>query len=251
MNETRRMTGHRYLFPREYVKIPQGDTMYKYETHLHTLPVSRCAQAGIEENLKFYKQLGYDGVFITNHFLDGNINIDWEKPYEEKIAFYFSDYEKALELGKAMGIKVFCGAELSYNGIDFLVYGLNKEWFLAHPEIMEMEKSDELRFMRESGALIIHAHPYRGASSIDHIRLFPGEVHGVEVINAGRTEWENAMAKQYAGNYDLIEFAGSDNHRGANTQALAGICTEEPILNEQDFTERVKNKKAKIFSQFC
>ena len=51
--------------------------MYKYETHLHTSPVSRCASAGVKEHLEFYKNLGYDGIFITNHFLDGNINIDY------------------------------------------------------------------------------------------------------------------------------------------------------------------------------
>ena len=49
--------------------------MYKYETHLHTFPVSNCASAEVRENLEFYKSLSYDGVFITNHFLDGNINI--------------------------------------------------------------------------------------------------------------------------------------------------------------------------------
>jgi hypothetical protein len=74
---------------------------------------------GVRENLAFYKKLGYDGVFITNHFLDGNINIDREKPYEEKIAFYFSDYEHALDIGKTLGIKVFCGVELSDCGTDF------------------------------------------------------------------------------------------------------------------------------------
>ena len=44
--------------------------MYRYETHLHTFPVSRCAIASVEESLKYYKELGYDGVFITNHFPD-------------------------------------------------------------------------------------------------------------------------------------------------------------------------------------
>ena len=48
--------------------------MFKYETHLHTMPVSKCAHKSIRENLEFYKKAGYDGVFITNHFLDGNIN---------------------------------------------------------------------------------------------------------------------------------------------------------------------------------
>jgi len=47
--------------------------MYKYETHLHTSPVSRCASADVETTLEYYKSLGYDGVFITNHFLDGNL----------------------------------------------------------------------------------------------------------------------------------------------------------------------------------
>ncbi len=47
--------------------------MYKYETHLHTFPVSRCAQKSVRENLEVYKALGFDGVFITNHFLNGNI----------------------------------------------------------------------------------------------------------------------------------------------------------------------------------
>jgi methylenetetrahydrofolate dehydrogenase (NADP+)/methenyltetrahydrofolate cyclohydrolase len=45
--------------------------MYRYETHMHTLPVSRCARYNVRENLEFYKSLGYDGIFITNHFLDG------------------------------------------------------------------------------------------------------------------------------------------------------------------------------------
>ena len=146
---------------------------YKYETHLHTAPVSKCAVASVRENLEFYKSQGYDGVFITNHFLDGNINYDKSAPYEEQIEFYFSDYEAALAIGEEIGIKVFFGAELSYRGTDFLVYGLDKGWYLAHPEIMEMKKTAELTLMASEGALIIQAHPFREATYIDHIRLFP------------------------------------------------------------------------------
>ena len=49
--------------------------MYRYETHLHTYPVSACGHVSVEDNLDFYKEMGYDGVFVTNHFVDGNINI--------------------------------------------------------------------------------------------------------------------------------------------------------------------------------
>ena len=225
-----------------------GDKMYKYETHLHTFPVSRCAKANVEETLKFYKKIGYDGVFITNHFLDGNINIDNSVPYEEKINFYFSDYENGVEIGKRLGIKVFLGIEISYGGTDFLVYGLDKAWFLKNPQIVDMKKSEELKFLMESGALVIQAHPFREASYIDHIGLFPRHVQGVEIINASRTEEENSIAKFYAEHYGLLTFAGSDNHGASKSKKLAGVCTETPILDETDFIEKVLSKQTEIFA---
>ena len=222
--------------------------MYKYETHMHTFPVSKCASANVYQSLDYYKELGYDGVFVTNHFLDGNINIDPEIPYKEKIEFYFSDYEEALEYGKIIGLKVFFGVELSYKGTDFLVYGLSKEWFLDNPQIMDMKKTDELQYMIDNGALVIQAHPYREAAYINHIRLFPRSVHGVEVINANRTESENNMAKIYAENYGLLEFAGSDTHHGKDHKELAGMSSDRPILDEQDFINCVKNGEMQTFA---
>ena len=221
--------------------------MFKYETHLHTAPVSRCARVSVEENLKFYKSKGYEGVFITNHFIGGNINIDSSATYEEKINFFFSDYEKGVEIGKKICLKVFHGAEIPYNGTDFLVYGLDKEWYLSHPEILDMKKRNLLEFMIKNGALVIHAHPFREEGYIDHIRLLPRSVHGVEVINACRTEFENKMAEFYAENYGLLKMAGSDNHVGEKIKALAGILCEEKIIDEQDFANKVKCKKIKIF----
>lgn len=222
--------------------------MYKYETHLHTFPVSRCAKASVRENLEFYKNLGYDGVFITNHFLDGNVNIDGSKSYEEKIEFYFSDYEEGLKIGEEIGIKVFCGQELSYGGTDFLIYGLDKEWYLAHPEIMDMKKSAELPFMMEHGALVIQAHPYREAGYIDHIRLFPRSVEGVETLNANRSEGENGMADAYADHYGLLKTAGSDNHIGPKQKDFAGLCCEEPVTDVADFIDKVRSGRMEIFS---
>ena len=222
--------------------------MYKYETHMHTYPVSKCAKADVRDSLEFYARLGYDGVFITNHFLDGNINVDASLPYEERIRFYFSDHEAAAELAEQTGIKVFCGVEMSYKGTDFLVYGLDKAWYLEHPEIMDMKKSEELPYFMEQGALVIQAHPYREANYIDHIRLFPRCVHGVEIINANRTEFENKMAELYAKEYGLIPFAGSDNHVGSAQRHLAGMCSKTPLNSVQDFIDMVKNREMDVFT---
>ncbi len=222
--------------------------MYRYETHLHTYPVSHCAKSDACDMLRLYKELGYDGVFITNHFLDGNINIDKNLPYEQKIRFFFADYENAKRVEKDFGIKVFCGIEMSHRGTDFLVYGLDKEWFLLHPEIMDMKKTEQLPYLIENGALVIQAHPFREASYIDHIRLFPRSVHGIEILNACRTDFENEMARIYCEKYSLIRFAGTDIHNAATQTKFAGVECEAPIENERDFVKRILEKDFKIFS---
>ncbi len=221
--------------------------MYRYETHLHTSPVSKCGKASVRESLEFYKEQGYDGVFITNHFLDGNINIKNSAPYAAKIEFYFSDYEEGVKIGRKIGLKVFAGIEMSYKGTDFLVYGLDKEWFLKNPQIMNMKKSVQLPFLRANGALVVQAHPFRQADYIDHIRLFPDCVDGIEVVNANRTELENRMAEIYANEYGFLKTAGTDNHIGKKQVHLAGIETDTPIENEKNFIEKIKNFEVKVF----
>lgn len=222
--------------------------MYRYETHLHTYPVSRCAKHTVREALEFYKSLGYEGVFITNHFLDGNINIERDRPFEEKLEFYCSDYEEGLRLADQIGIRVLFGVEMSYKGTDFLVYGLDKAWYLAHPEIMDMKRSELLAYLMASGALVIQAHPYREAGYIDHIRLFPRQVHGIETPNASRPDFENNIAAYYADYYGLITVAGSDNHSLTKQKHLAGLEFETPIRDEADYIARVMARQAKIFT---
>ena len=213
---------------------------YLYETHLHTAPVSKCGRASVRESLEHYKSLGYAGVFITNHFIDGNINCDRTLPYEERIRFYCSDYEEGKKIGEELGISVFFGIESSYDRTDFLIYGLDQEWLLAHPEIESMERGPMLSLMAEAGALIVHAHPFRDTKLMDYIRLFPRFVHGVEVYNAHRTEFENAMADHYAKSYGLIPFAGSDNHLAGGQTLLGGMQSPTPVLDVEDFIARVR-----------
>ena len=232
--------------------------MYKYETHCHTSPVSKCGKASVKDTVFFYKQYGYDGIFITNHFLDGNINPEASVlPYRDQIDYYFSDYEEAVKIGSDAGIKVFPGVELSYKGTDFLIYGLDKEWYKDHPEILEMQKTEELPYLMEAGAFVIQAHPYREAHYIDHIRLFPKSVHGVEVINSNQAWESNEMADMYAVQYGFLKTAGSDNHWGSNAferlkekgfrPEIAGMCSDTEINSVEDYISSVRSGSMKIF----
>jgi hypothetical protein len=209
--------------------------------------VSKCADFSVRTNLEFYRDAGYDGVFLTNHFLDANIGGDRTRPYAEQIEFYFSDIEEGIRIAPEIGIKFFWGVETSYLGTDFLVYGLSKEWYLDHPEIMTMKRSEMLDLMANEGALIVQAHPYRDASYIDQIRLFPKHVHGVEIINAANKDFQNDLAKIYADAYGLTYSAGSDNHIASHIDRLAGMKFDTPIENIEDFIERIKRGEGRVF----
>ena len=155
--------------------------------------------------------------------------------YSESVSLYFEDYRKGVELADQIGISVFCGAELSYKGTDFLVYGLDEAWYLSHPEIMDMKKSEELPYLINSGALVVQAHPFREARYIDHIRLFPGGVQGIEIYNANRTAKENKMAKLYAELYGFIPFAGTDNHISSEQRKFGAVRSDKRISDEREF----------------
>ena len=221
--------------------------MYKYETHLHTSPASKCGRYSVRDNLEFYKSMGYDGVFITNHFVDANIGCDRSLPYEEQIEFFFSDFEEGERIAEEIGIKCFVGIESSYRGADFLIYGLDKQWYLDHPEIMKMSRTDMLTLMAESGALIVQAHPYREAHYIEYIRLFPRHVHAVEVINCANKDFQNDLAEVYADTYGLSKTAGSDNHISRYMDTLAGVEFDTPLRDVHDFVERIKAGEGKCF----
>ena len=220
---------------------------YKYDTHVHTSPVSRCARATVRETVEFYKNKGFEGIFITNHFLDGNINIDRDVPYDQNIEFYFSDYEEALKIGEEVGLRIFLGVELSYKGTDFLIYGLDKQWYLKHPEIMDMDKTTELTYLMEQGALVIQAHPFREAHYIDHIRLYPHCVNGIETINAERTDQCNDLGNYFAESYGFHKTAGSDNHIAGAAKRLAGMISSEPLKDEADFIRHVLADDMELF----
>ncbi len=220
--------------------------MYKYETHVHTSETSACASATGAAQAKFYKSKGYQGIIVTDHFFNGNATIPQELSWEEKVMLFCRGYENAKKCGDEIGLDVFFGWEYSYRGADFLTYGLDKQWLLENPIVMDMDVNSYCDFVRDNGGLIIHAHPFREAGYIPMIHLLPRKCDGVEIVNSNRTEFENRMAALYAENYDLLPFAGSDNH-SANQDNLNGITLETPLESIKDLVERVKGKKYRLF----
>ena len=220
--------------------------LYKYETHTHTAEVSKCSRIGGAELARFYKSLGYTGIFVTDHFFNGNTVVPRELDWEERTALFTKGYEAAYEEGQRIGLDVFFGWEYTIGGNDFLIYGLDAGWILKHPDQLSWKLREYMSKAREDGGLVIHAHPFREAGYIELIRLIPRDVDGVEVINSSMKPEVNRRAEWYAGEYGLLRSAGSDNHVGKR-EWLGGVWLPERITSAADFVRLMKEGKGETF----
>ena len=221
--------------------------LYKYETHSHTAETSKCSRISGAELARFYKENGYAGLIISDHFFNGNTLVPRDLPWKERVEQFERGYLAAKEEGDRIGLDVFFAWEYSVQGNDFLIYGLGRDWLLAHPDQMEWKYRDYMTRVREDGGMVIHAHPFREAAYIDHIRLIPRECDGVEIINASMSADVNRRAEWYAREYGLVMSAGSDNHSGRR-EMLAGVYLPERIASMADFCRLVKDGQAEIFA---
>ena len=220
---------------------------YKYETHMHTSEGSLCSNSTAAEMTRKYKSEGYSGIFITDHFFNGNTTVSEELPWKERVERYCLGYEHALETGKEIGIDVFFGVEYGNGRADFLTYGIDKEWLIAHPEVMDLSIEDYIILVRSAGGMVIQAHPFREAGYIDHFTLVPS-VDGVEIVNASHRDPKyNERAKWYAESFGLPPTAGSDSHNTTDRFFRGGVALSHKISSPADYIAAVKNREISLF----
>ncbi len=220
--------------------------LYLYETHLHTAEGSLCSRISAADQVKHYHALGFTGVCITDHFFsNGSCPIPADLPWEERVNRYYHPYELAKKAGEPLGMDILFGIEHSFHGNDFLVWGLEKEWMIAHPDFHKLPLLDFLRLVRGAGAIVVHAHPYRRASYIDLIRLVPDDVDGVEIFNASRSDFDNKLACVYQEAYGLAPCAGTDNHRGAMPR-YGAIASPRRFTDAMDMARAIVAREVHI-----
>lgn len=220
--------------------------MFRYETHCHTIYTSACSRLDAKTIVRLYKSNGYDGIVVTDHFLNGNTTVNRSLPWEKQIEEFFRGYEQVEQEGRKEGLKVFFGLEYSYLGTDFLTYGLDRHWLKSHTDLLDLSVKEYLARMREEGVLTVQAHPYREADYIDHIRLFPSDVEGIETINAGRTPLCNRLGDFLAQEYGLLKTGGSDLHT-ASQPLLSGVETQEEVFDLAGLINCIRAGKAVPF----
>ena len=216
---------------------------YLYETHMHTREGSSCGVSGGREYVQRYLDLGYTGIIITDHFYNGNCRVDRNLPWEKWVNESCRGYEHAREEGARRGLDVFFGWEESFEGDDYLVYGLGKEWLLEHPEAARWTRQEQFDEVARNGGCVVHAHPFRSALYSRRISLFPGLVNAVEAGNSGNAQPCDALAFAYAGKTKLPVTAGSDIHYAGDIRpdTVFGVILDRKMETIADYVSAVKN----------
>jgi histidinol phosphatase-like PHP family hydrolase len=221
--------------------------MYLYETHLHTVRCSACAVSPGPEYISLYKEKGYTGIIVTDHFFNGNTIIPRSLPWREWVNRFYRGYEETREEGERQGLDVFFGWEETFDGSDdYLIYGLDKSWLLEHPEVRSWSRAEQYKTVKEAGGCVVQAHPFRQRYYISRIILSSGCVDAVEAANAGNSEQScDALAMRYAERIGLPATAGSDIHEASLVRHgdIFGVYLNKKMNSISDYVYAIKNNE--------
>ena len=218
---------------------------YRYDTHVHTSEASRCAKDTAAAQVRAYKERGYTGIIITDHF----VHSWWQRlrlPWKAKMWRVASGYVAAKKEGKKCGLDVFFAWEISYYDSDFLTYGLDMDFLLAHPNLEELTFPDYCDIVRKSGGFIVQAHPYRDMHQLgNRSPVDPKSLDAIEVYNSSDSVESNEKALAFAKKHNLPMQAGSDSH-SVNHSPVSGVMLKNKADSIFDIIDAIKAGNAEL-----
>ncbi len=178
------------------------------DLHIHTYAGSSCSVLPPDELIMRAKELGLDGVCVTEH----------------------NNFIGKRFTGRYDDLVVFSGVEIRSIEGDILVYGLDEIPFGSAQEIIDSSK--------EQGAAVFIAHPFRSPPfiSIGDAIYRLKDFDGIEILNGNCTKEENQEAQNAMKSLHCLGIGGSDAHA---TGSVGKYVTEfdEVIESEDDFVE--------------
>ena len=210
---------------------------YLIDIHCHTSEVSNCGQTPAAETVQLYYSMGYKAVMITDHFKSNLLEDKPDATWDEKIDFFVSGYNAAVEEAKKLGnFKVYLGAELRFdkNSNDYLLFGLSEDKLRKMEKLSQMSVSEGVKFVHSLDCVIIQAHPFRNGCTI----VEPGILDGIEVYNGHKGhDSRNDIALKWAKKFGYIMTSGTDFH--GEHDPTSGIYVDNIPENEDELRDLI------------
>ena len=226
-----------------------GDKMFKYDLHVHSIGASACGHDTVCEMMKRYKEIGFTGFALTNHFLHGYTGVDRSLSWRDYVKEYSKYYYDALETAQKLDFDLISGLEEKYDaGKEILVYGITPETLLANPQLEAMDINIWSNTVRQNDGFIAYAHPFRNRAYIPDPYAMPdiSLVDGIEAYNYCNDPCDNELAVKTFKNSGKITIAGGDLH-SVNFNDTFGIITQNRIKNTTDLAQTLKNNQFEIY----
>lgn len=208
-----------------------NDGRYKYELHCHTKEVSACGQVPAAELVRLYREKGYDGVVITDHYSGLTFPLLQKFQMRERVDNYLRGYRSARDAA-ADDFTVLLGMELRgyCSPIDFLVYGVSEQMLRESGNLLFRYSRRFYKTAQQYGALVVAAHPFR----MRPFKANPRFIDGAEIFNGKESPEGNQRTVQWAEQNGItLRTAGSDFHRTSHKN-FSGILTETPIRTNEE-----------------
>lgn len=220
---------------------------YLYETHLHTRQASACSSCEAKDYIDLYKRAGYSGIIVTDHFYHGNTAIPRDYPWKDWVNAFCLGYEEARYYGDKIGFQVFFGYEENFDGDEYLIYGVDKQWLLNHPMMLHWSQEEQFFEVHKAGGVVVQAHPFRERDYITRINLHPNQCDAMETGNCGNGAWMDALTYEYCQKHKIVMTAGSDMHHAKNvSKDCFGMKFDEPLRSIEDYVNYIKRQKYQV-----
>lgn len=217
--------------------------MFKTELHCHSNDISLCARVDTQEIIDTFVSGGYSTLVLSNHLNGYTMDAICPNDWEGFVNKYYSAYEKLRDEANGK-LNILFGAELRFNESfnDYLLFGLTKEFLLAHSEIFTLNPEKFHKLAKENGILFIQAHPFRNGMTV----VYPDHLDGIEVFNGHfGHDSRNDIANMWAEKYNLIKTSGTDYHY-ITSPANGGILTNDEITDMSQLVEILKSGNYKL-----
>ena len=219
---------------------------YKYEMHCHTNMVSQCGRVHPKEIVELYKENGFSGIVVTEHYSPLTFTGMSRVFPQKRIDFYLSSYYE-MKKYETEDFSVMFGMELRHygTGADYLIYGVDPEWLKQQGNLMFPWEKSIYKLMHEQGYLVFQAHPFRPYI----LRCNPNYIDGVEIYNGKTPKNENDKAYEWAKKNNKLMVSGSDFHTKAHI-GRGGIITEEKITNNADLLRVLRSQNFEMIKTY-
>lgn len=182
------------------------------DLHIHECTFSKDSEMNLKDIVEHAKQIGLDGICITDH---DDLGIK----------------EIAEKYSKEVDYPIFVGVEYFTTQGDILAFGLE-----SLPET-HLNAQEFIDYVKSFNGVCFSAHPFRNNNRglEENLKLVKG-LNGIEVLN-GNTDLEaNRKALEYSKLLGIQPIGASDSHR---LSVLGKYATKLPkwVNNLQEFID--------------